>query len=103
MSNIEIIEDLARRRVVERICDGVTRRGGRPESKDLAQHVYEELLRKEPGKLVCLENLESYIYKIAYMSWNASGTQFFRKYRSYGLRTDEFDENGVGGPVSEDP
>lgn len=98
MTNAEIIQDLARRRVVERICDGVTRRGGRPETQDLSQHVYEILLRKT-RPLEALDDLEAFIYKIAYQEWTGAGAQFFRKYRGYGLRAEEFDENGAGGTV----
>ena len=98
MTNAAIIQDLAERRVVERICDGVTRRGGRPETRDLSQHVYEILLKKT-RPLSEIDDLEAFIYKIAYQEWTGTGAQFFRKYRGYGLRAEEFDENGAGGTV----
>lgn len=101
MSNAAIIEDLARRRVVERICDGVTRRGGRPDSQDLAQHVYEILLTKTKP-LADVEDIEAFIYKIAFQEWTGAGAQFYRKYRSYVLRAQEYDEAGIGGSLSTD-
>lgn len=91
MSNVSIIEGLARRRVVEKICDGVTKRPGSPDSQDLAQHVYQILLEKTTD-LHGIENIEAFVNTIVFKQWNLVGSEFYRRYRDYGIRAQDIDE-----------
>lgn len=92
MLNAAIIEELARRKGVEAICDKVTKMPGSPDSRDLAQYVYEILLLKKTD-LTGIENIEAFAYRIAWKQWNHVESKFFRKYRSYGKRAQNIDEN----------
>ena len=100
MSNVSIIEGLARRRVVEKICDGVTKRPGSPDSQDLAQHVYQILLEKTTD-LHGIENIEAFVNTIVFKQWNLVGSEFYRRYRDYGIRAQDIDETRAVRAIQE--
>lgn len=94
MTKYEIIGTLATERKVERICDNICK-CSRPEISDLAQIVYEALLRKDEQTIVAAWNegwLDFYIVRIIRNQWETDHSTFrdlFTKYsrKASGIET----------------
>lgn len=95
MTNNEIVEALARKKVVEAIARNVCRRSP-AELSDLCQFVYLMLLRMPEGKLSRIEaekGLENYVAGIVKKQWYSTEREYYRLYRDFSRRTDELNNN----------
>ena len=96
MTAREIIERLARERVVEQMIANICRRPDLPEMADFAQMVYLALLTKPSDKIERAYEegwLPFMIVRIIRNNWFTNHSAFRDLFRKYQLRAAELDEN----------
>lgn len=87
MNNSSIVEDLARKQVIERIIRKEVSYL-RPEHKDLAQDLYVDLLTKPNSRLELLNRtglLKPFLVRMVRNNLHSSTSRFYYTYRKFGL------------------
>lgn len=95
MTKRDIIEEMARNRVVEELLSTQTQHKGNPYIEDLAQDIYVILLREDAGLIERLYEEGSLMYyTIRIMKNNLYSTtsEFFYKYQKFRKLTNELKE-----------
>lgn len=99
MTKNEIIALLAGDRRVERLIANICKRSG-PDIDDLAQIIYEALLRYDAAKIIYLfenEQIDYFIVRIIENQYFSKTSPFFAQIRRFRARADDF----VGGTDDE--
>lgn len=98
MTNIQIVDELARARVVERLLLTQTQYRCNPYINDLAQDIYIDLLNKDAGMIERLYNEGTLIFFIMRMIRNnlySSNSPFYYDYQRFRKLSNELPENAL--------
>lgn len=91
MNNIEIIEELARNKVVEEIVSNISKRSF-PYTDELAQDIYLSLLEKSPDLIEGLYNkgeIKYFIVKMVRNNLFSRNSPYYTKYMRWNERKSE--------------
>lgn len=95
MTKLEIIDDMARRRVVEQLLSTQTQYKSNPYIDDLAQDIYIILLNEDDELIERLYNEGSLVYytiRIMKNNLHSTTSQFYYNYQRYRRMANELDE-----------
>ena len=95
MGKQEIIEELARGKIVEEIIDNICKTNS-VEMRDLAQDIYLSLLEKDEKRIQKLydnQQLSFFIAKMVTNNYFSETSPFYTKYKKFSARSEEL-KNG---------
>lgn len=98
MTNIQIVDELARARVVERLLLTQKQNRCNPYINDLSQDIYVDLLNKDAGMIERLYNEGTLIFFIMRMIRNnlySSNSPFYYDYQRFRKLSNELPENAL--------
>lgn len=96
-TKFEIVEELAKGRVIEDIIHNVAQYPLDDTLKDLAQMLYEDLLMKDEDKIVQLyesEQLQYFITRMVLNSINSKTSRYYYAFKKYNNNAQELEYEG---------
>lgn len=97
MKRKEIIEQIAKERVIENLMAKVCRGEQAFDLDDLAQDLYLDLMGKEEGKIIQMyedNELDYYIYRMIINQVYSKTSPYYKRYKELRMLTDDKDNKG---------